>query len=196
MKYLKLLILIPLMINLQGCVTAALVGGTAAGVAATSVIYDKRSHSVAEKDHQIRKAIIVQINNQTDLHNQCRVVVNSYNGWVLLAGQAPTAAMKQQIESIANNVSGIKRLYNEIEIRPVISHSARMQDEWITTKVKSTLLGHQGFKSAEINVTTENGIVYLQGIVTQQQGEKSAVLASDVSGVRKVVKLFEYAPNQ
>jgi osmotically-inducible protein OsmY len=43
-----------------------------------------------------------------------------------------------------------------------------------------------------VKVVTENGVVYLMGILKRAEGESAGAAASTVGGVQKVVKLFEY----
>ena len=43
-----------------------------------------------------------------------------------------------------------------------------------------------------MTITTERGIVYMLGRVSQREGRVGAQIASGVSGVQKVVTLFDY----
>jgi osmotically-inducible protein OsmY len=47
-------------------------------------------------------------------------------------------------------------------------------------------------KSSNVKVTTENGEVFLLGLVTQQEGQSAAQIASQVSGVKHVTTAFTY----
>ena len=69
--------------------------------------------------------------------------------------------------------------------------SARSSDAWITTKVKSWLLGSSDTEGLRVKVVTENGVVYLMGLVTAAEAQRIADKASGISGVQRVVKLFE-----
>ena len=62
-----------------------------------------------------------------------------------------------------------------------------VDDAWITTKVKGTLLKDEILSGLQIQVDTHNGIVQLSGWVnTQDQVDRAASLAKDVKGVRRV----------
>ena len=43
-----------------------------------------------------------------------------------------------------------------------------------------------------VKVVTEAAVVYLLGVVTEQEAAAAVEIARTTSGVRKVVKLFEY----
>jgi hypothetical protein len=43
-----------------------------------------------------------------------------------------------------------------------------------------------------VKVVTEAGVVYLMGVVTEREADDAVDIARTTSGVRKVVKIFEY----
>ncbi len=127
-----------------------------------------------------------------DLDNGSHVVVSSYNGIVLLAGQVPRADLKSLAEQTASQVQRVKKVHNELQVMQPSSILARNNDAWLTTKIKTQMLGDPNVSSSRIKVITENGIVYLLGLVTQQQANAATNVVQGVSGVQKIVKLFEY----
>jgi osmotically-inducible protein OsmY len=68
----------------------------------------------------------------------------------------------------------------------------RSKDTWITTKVKANMLAEKNLNSGQIKVVTEDGAVYLMGIVTKHQSRVASDVARRVTGVKRVVTLFEY----
>ena len=50
----------------------------------------------------------------------------------------------------------------------------------------------EGFDPTRVKVLTNQGTVYLMGLVTRQEAAASVEKARFVNGVLKVVKLFEY----
>lgn len=127
-----------------------------------------------------------------DLDKASRIVVASYNGVVLLAGQTPREELKQIAEQTASNVQRVKRVHNELQITQPSSALARSNDSWLTTKIKTQMLADQNVPGSRIKVITENGIVYLLGLVTRQEGNRATSVVQGVSGVQRIVKLFEY----
>ena len=120
------------------------------------------------------------------------IVVASYNGVVLLAGQTPSEALKQQAEQAASSVQRVKRVHNELQVLQPSSALARSNDSWLTTKIKAQMLADANVPGSRIKVITENGIVYLLGLVTRQEGARATSVVQGVSGVQRIVKLFEY----
>jgi len=127
-----------------------------------------------------------------DLDQNSHIVVASYNGVVLLAGQTPRADLKSLAEQSAAAVQRVKRVHNELQVLPPSSALARSNDSWLTTKIKAQMLTDSVIPGSRIKVITENGIVYLLGLVTHQEANLATNKVQTVSGVQKIVKLFEY----
>lgn len=170
---------------LTGCV-AAVVTGAVAGM-----VYDRRGVITLEADarlfHVIHKAIVT--NRQ---FSDSRVLVTSFNRVVLLVGQTPTPSLRLLAEKIARNTPNVYRVYNEITVGYPIPLTERSKDSWITSQVRSRLLAKKGLESGSIRVVTENKVVYLMGIVNDQQAALAVDAARRVNGVNKVVKIFQY----
>ncbi|MCO6058151.1 BON domain-containing protein [Pseudomonas sp. MOB-449] len=127
-----------------------------------------------------------------DLKTYSHIVVASYNGVVLLAGQTPRADLKEMAGQAAQTAQGVRRVHNELQVLPPSSTLARMNDSTITTKITTQLLADSKVPSSQIKVITENGIVYLLGLVTRQEAQLTTSIVQGVSGVQKIVRLFEY----
>ncbi len=117
--------------------------------------------------------------------------VESHNLYVLIYGQVPSETVKAQVSTEVKGIPEIRKVFNELRIADPENVST-MSDSWITTKVKSSLAAEKGLDSKRINVTTEAGEVFLMGLVTREEGDKAALVARNISGVKKVVKIFEY----
>ncbi|WP_132607688.1 BON domain-containing protein, partial [Pseudomonas aeruginosa] len=115
-----------------------------------------------------------------------------YNGIVLIAGQTPRADLKSKAEQAARTVQKVKNVHNELQVTSPSSLLARNNDAWITTKLKTQMLSDPNVPSSRIKVVTENGIVYMMGLVNQQEAAQAVRVAQGVDGVQKIVKLFEY----
>ncbi|MBF7142803.1 MULTISPECIES: BON domain-containing protein [Pseudomonas] len=127
-----------------------------------------------------------------DLDQGSHIVVTSYNGVVLLAGQTPRADLKSMAEQAAASVQRVKKVENELQVIQPSSLLARSNDAVLTTKIKTQMFADSTIPGSRIKVVTENGIVYLLGLVTQQEANRATTLVQGVSGVQKIVKLFEY----
>ena len=180
---LLLAVLIP---NLQGCfpVVAA---GAGAGVLLAE---DRRTSGIYIEDQGIE----LKASNRIDekLKDAVHVGVTSYNRHVLLTGSAPTEALKQEAESITRTVPNISNVINEIAVANPNSLTARGNDAYLTSKVKARFIDANKFQVNHVKVVTENGVVYLLGLVKHQEADDATEIARTTGGVQKVVKLFEY----
>lgn len=127
-----------------------------------------------------------------DLDQNSHIVVSSFNGVVLLAGQTPRPELKAMAEQAASSVQRVKTVHNELQILPPSSLLARNNDTWLTTKIKAQMIADKSIPGSRIKIITENGIVYMLGLVTKQEAAQATNLVQGVSGVQKIVKLFEY----
>lgn len=116
----------------------------------------------------------------------------SVNGILLLTGEAPTGEVRDRLLSNIRDIPSIRRIVNEVRIAPASTFSQRSRDAWITGKVKSRLIATRGLRASRVTVVTENTSVFLMGLVTQQESELATNAATRVSGIERVVKLFEY----
>jgi osmotically-inducible protein OsmY len=124
--------------------------------------------------------------------NNTNIVITTYNGEMLLIGQAPSLSQKQQAEVMVKRNSNIKKIYNLVEIRSPSSYLIRMSDSWITTKIKSKLIASSDVDATKVKVVTENGVVYLLGTLESDQANAAVKIARQTGGVRQVVKIFSY----
>ncbi|HEX4044435.1 MAG TPA: BON domain-containing protein [Gammaproteobacteria bacterium] len=174
---------------LPGCIFVA---GAAAGAATIAIVYDHRSIESNLKDNQITNKIAERIKAVPGLHQDSHIEVTVFNRVVLLTGETLSQEKRQQAEAIARSVPDVSQVYNQITIEGPTSSLTRTSDSWITAKAKSQMLANKDLKSSSIKVITENGTVYLMGIVTQDQAEIAVDIAREIDGVQKVVRVFQY----
>ena len=152
---------------------------------------DERTLGQMIEDESIENKAIVNIHAADEAFDDAHLVVVSYNGYVLLAGQVQSEALKARATEVVRDVSGVRRIYNELEIAAPSSSMTRTSDAWITAKVKSWLLGSGDIEGSKVKVVTEDGVVYLMGLVTREEAERISDTAAGLSGVQRVVRLFE-----
>jgi len=189
MKYLNwqwmpLLLCFPL---LTGCPLYSV--STASG-SNSYISEDRRTSGIFIEDESIELKASRRIYQQ--FGNNVHINVTSYNRIVLLTGEAPTEAIKTDIERLVMGVDNVRRIHNEIAIAANTALSSRSHDTLLTSKVKARFLAQRKFQINHVKIVTENGVVYLLGMVTREEGDNAAQIASSTSGVRKVVKAFEY----
>ncbi|MFS2221235.1 division/outer membrane stress-associated lipid-binding lipoprotein [Pantoea sp. B65] len=186
MKALSAVAVILTALMLQGC--AAVVVGSAA--VATKSATDPRTVGTQVDDGTLELRVNNALAKDQQIKTEARIVPTAYQGKVLLTGQAPSSDIATRAKQITVGVDGATEVYNEIRQGSKVSLATSSSDTWITTKVRSQLLGSDLVKSSNVKVTTENGEVFLLGLVTAQEAKAAADIASRVSGVRHVTTAF------
>lgn len=175
-----------LLASLSGCVEM-MVGSAVMGAVATA---DRRTLGAQTED----KAITVKAEFAVpkiagpDAH----VNIASFNRKVLVTGEVHDQAAKAAVEAEVRRISGVESVINELQVTFPASYTSRSSDALITTKVKASLVDMKTVSAVSFKVVTESGNCYLMGIVTQREGNIAADVARGVSGVNRVVKMFEY----
>jgi osmotically-inducible protein OsmY len=174
----------------SGCAPVVVAGAAAGGVA---VAADRRPADVQLADERIEWTASGRISDK--LKDQGHVNVTSYNKMVLLTGEATTEALKQEADKISAAVPEVKSVVNDLQIGSPTSMSSRSNDSYLTSVVKTRFVGEQKFNPLHVKVVTENGTVYLLGLVTRKEADDATNIARHVGGVKRVVRVFEYIPD-
>ena len=172
---------------LQGCELALI--GAGAG-AAYSTIEDRRSSGTQLDDDAIELRAGSRIG--TRFPDNVHVNVAAFNRAALMTGEVPDEAVRAEVEKIVQGVPNVRGVTNEVQLAPVTSLGERTSDSLITTQVKARYLRANAFNPVHVKVVTEAGVVYLMGVVTEREADDAVDIARTTSGVRKVVKIFEY----
>lgn len=189
----KLFLLIPFLLINQGCATAILAGSIAStGISALNVMADRRATGVAQEDERITKNIVEMLKKDQEITEKVRVQVYSYNNIVLLAGEAPTQELIGKVNSISSTVSGIRKVNSYFELMSAISKQDQEIDSHLRMLLNSALFMSHGYSAMHPHLTVENGIVYILGLLTRDEGEKMIETIRQLQGVRRVVPLIEY----
>jgi osmotically-inducible protein OsmY len=172
--------------SLQGCIEMA-IGSAVMGTLAAS---DRRTFGAQTED----KAIVVKGETRLPgvVGESGHVNVASFNRKVLLTGEVKDAATKDAAEREVGAIEGVQSIVNELEIMGASSFTSRSNDTLLTGQVKASFVDSKELYANSIKVVTERGTVYLMGRVTQREGQLAAGAASSISGVQKVVKVFDY----
>ncbi|MEM8660532.1 MAG: BON domain-containing protein [Pseudomonadota bacterium] len=155
----------------------------------------ERTFAQQIEDESIETKAQVNLHAANAAYHEANLAIVSYNGYVLLAGQVATPELKDEATEVVKLIRGVRRIYNELEIASPSSVMTRSSDAWITTKVKTYLLGRSDTEGTRVKVVTEDGVVYLMGLVTREEAERISGVAADISGVQRVVRLFEIVPS-
>jgi osmotically-inducible protein OsmY len=180
--------------TLAGCVAAVVpalfvtsVGGAA------YVVNDRRAPDTMIADQRIQKTSTSRI--QDELKTDVRVDAISYNRQLLLLGEARTDEIKERAGRIAAGVEGVRQVYNEISVTDKLGFRAVASDASLSTQVKARMVGDTATNPLNIHVTTQEGVVYLMGLVTHKEADAASRIAASTGGVKRVVRMFEYIPD-
>lgn len=171
--------------QLTACIETVLIGGAVA--ASAIVLTDRRSVAVYSKDAWIdvqAATPLGEIGTPQDAH----IIANAFNGRVLLTGQVASEADKQKASDVVKAISGVKGVDNQLTVGPITSLEVRNNDAFITSKVKSRLVGDNPELANAFKLVTENGVVYVLGNLTQSELERGIEITRTTSGVQRVVK--------
>ncbi len=162
-------------------------GGAAAGGAMAA---DRRTSGIFVEDENIELKAVKKM--ETNLGEYAHVNVTSFNRNVLLTGEVPEDAAKVKAESLLKEISNIRNVTNEIVVSPKSGIGSRSNDSFITSKVKTQFITENKFPANYVKVVTENGVVYLMGLVTTSEADAAVEIARNTEGVTSVVKVFEF----
>ena len=192
MKFITRSVLIALLAaQLAGCAAVVVGGAVATGVA----VHDRRTVGTVIDDNVLEVRVRNAIYGDERFDSSTRIKINSFSGWVLLAGEARTPELVELATELASEVEGVQRLFNELEPIPRASLSQASSDRLMSGRVNASLAGIRdlpGFDATRVQVTTTRGVVYLQGLVSRAESEAVVERARTVRGVERVVVMFEF----
>ena len=172
---------------LQSCIPLLVGAGVGAGVLMAE---DRRTNATILEDQTIE---IKARNRISEKYNdQGNISVTCFNRFILLTGQAPTEEMKQDVSVLVLEVPNVRNVQNEIVVGGNSSTTSHASDALLTSQVKGRLSQNKDVGASHVKVVSENGTVFLMGLVTRAEADAAAQTASTTSGAQRVVKVFEY----
>ena len=143
---------------------------------------DSRNESLAEK----------LIEKSHSAYENANFDVTSFNGVVLITGQVPSADMIPIATDEVEKLRNVRKVHNELRVAGPTSMIARTNDTWLTTKVRSALAASEHTDTSRIKLVTENGVVFMMGLLSRAEADAAVNIARQTKGVQKIIKLFEY----
>ena len=172
--------------SLTACAPLVIGGGAVVG---TLIAADRRTTGIQVEDEGIELRASNQLFGMYG--ERAHVNVTSWNRQVLITGEVPSADDKHKVEDMVRGLENVKSVVNELAVGAPSSLAVRSNDTFITGKVKASFVDAQDLQSHAIKVLTERSVVYLMGRVTTREANRAGELARSVSGVAKVVRVFE-----
>ena len=176
-------------VALQGCTTALVTGGAISA----SLIHDRRTIGAIIDDQGIEFKASYALFGNKEIYHQSHVNITSFNGVVLITGETLTKELKQKISNEIGDIPKIRQIHNELIIGAPSALTSRSSDAWITSKVKAKITAANNINSLYVKVITEQGIVYLMGILTHDEVNQVLNIVTKSAGVQRVIKIFEYS---
>ncbi|MBG7601198.1 MAG: BON domain-containing protein [Gammaproteobacteria bacterium] len=180
-------------------ITLLPLGGCAAAIVATtatvaSTMHDRRTTATVMDDQEIKLRARATLSDHPEISEHSRIHVTSFNRRVLIFGQAETRELADKFAHLVSRQPKLKSVYNEVEVRPRADNLDISKDSALTTKVKGSLwqISIKGFDPTRVKISTTLGNVYLLGLVTAEEGPAIVEHVRGVSGVKKVIEIFEY----
>lgn len=180
----------PLMLNGCGLIIAAGAGG--AGVAA--VQQDSRSiYSMAYDEGIEQNAYrFIKSNSVLSKPEDLRIAVTAFNGNVLITGQTVNRDYLKWVVKQIEGLEHVRKVYNYATLQKPVPSTVVSSDALITSKIKAQLLFGKDINSNRFKVITENGNVFLMGIVNRDESKRAINTVLGIDGVRKVYHIFDY----
>lgn len=175
---------------LSGC-AAVVVAGAGLGAA---VVHDRRDADVVLDDEVIEFQARDAYGKSPEIKKNSQLKVTSYAYTALITGQAETPQIADRYARIVAQLPKVKQVYNEAEIGPKLSLGQAANDTMLGSRAKVAIqsVNLPGFDALRVKVVAENGVLYLLGLVTPEEGDATAEKVRRIPGVVRVVKLFEY----
>ncbi len=175
---------------LSGCAPLVVGGALVGGLVAV----DRRTSGTQLEDESIELKVASAVNKE--LGDRVHLNVTSYNRRVLLSGEVKTEADRSRATLLAQSQENVREVVNDLAIGASSSLTQRTKDTVITGQVKAAFVDAKDLQASAVKVVTERGIVYLLGRVTAREAQRATDIARTVSGVAKVVRVFEEISEQ
>lgn len=184
-----------LLISVLTLTACSSMGQGLAELTGLSFLHDRRDSAAITLDERIEDSAIIELHGLDEIKDKSHFNITSYNGKVLVSGEAETEDVREIIIANVRIISGVKLVHNEMIVGPVSSMQSRAEDSLLTIKVKDAIAeikGKPGFDATRVKVVTENKVVFLMGLVHEEEALAVAKAVQNVAGVQKIVTVFEY----
>ncbi|MDI9331397.1 MAG: BON domain-containing protein [Alphaproteobacteria bacterium] len=163
-----------------------MVGGMVGGAMVAS---DRRTSGIQLEDENIELKASSRLREM--MGSRGHISFTSYNRQVLITGEVPSAQDRDYAFKLVSEVENVRKVFNELVVGPNSTLTERSTDSLITAKVKAQMVDSKDIFANAYKIVTERGVVYLMGRVTQREADRATEVARQVSGVKKVVRIFE-----
>lgn len=174
------------LLSLAACVPMVMGGAAVMGAMVAS---DRRTAGTVLEDEGIEHKALSRI--RENLGERAHINVTSYNRQVLMTGEVPSPQDKQLAEKIVAGVENVRNIVNEVDIMGISTLTQRSSDVLVSTRVKAALVDAKDLHANAFEITTERGVTYMMGRVTQREAQRATDVIRATTGVQRVVRLLE-----
>ena len=156
---------------------------------------DRRTAEAISDDEEVERLAFNEMQGEDELRHQSHININAYNGLVLVSGEAATAEVKTKILDIIRTIDNDKMVRDGVKVEPLTDGNSHIDDRQLVEQIKASLLQIHtlpNFSSKMVKVVVENGVVYLMGLLSKEEGNVVVNVVRLQSGVKQIVTLFEY----
>lgn len=182
--FIKIFLIVFVVCILQGCIDAAVTGA--------QIAYNHDHLQKSFSDQSITTQAYRMVNKDKAKFDDSNIAITTFHKNLLITGQIPSRDKKNQVSELMENIPDVNKFYNLTEVTTPSTPLTRISDSWITGKIKAKLIAMNDIDPSQIKVVTENGTVFLMGMVLTDQAAIAVDIARTTTGVQNVVKLFTY----
>jgi osmotically-inducible protein OsmY len=160
-----------------------------------SLIQDRRTPEAIATDKEIEQVAREELQDDPDLFAQSHININAYNSLALVTGEVASDALKNKVIEMVRIIPHVNMVRDSLTVAQPIDSTARANDAQLTTQVKTALTQIHtlpNFNSSMIKVVTENGVVYLMGRVSREEGNVVINVTRLQPTIKQIITVFEY----
>lgn len=162
---------------------------------ATTTVAEDRSFSQLATDAEIRLDLNKKLLGGAYRDLFLDVSTNVFEGRVMLTGSVKTLANKNRISALAQDITGVRTIYNDVQVTDQGGFKSTANDVWIEAKLKARLVAEKGVGSINLRWRVVNGVVYVIGRMrTEAEMGKVLTVIRDVDHVTRVVNHIVVKP--
>jgi osmotically-inducible protein OsmY len=192
MKKLFLLLLLLNSLLIDGCSTVAT---DREEITEQPLTHDRRTREAQMIDKDIETEAYSELNSDDDILNQCHFTITAYNGAVLVTGEAPNEELGKKIIATVQVIPNVRLIHDNLITADPSDAGSRANDTLITDTIRIALKQIRtipDFDPVMVKVITENGAVYLMGLVHRDEGTVVVNVTRLQPGIKQIITVFEY----
>ncbi len=171
------------------CVPVVLVG--AGATAGATLARDGRTLQAMNDDTNIEFEANQKIKSAKLTDTDTHITVTSYNYVVLLTGEVPSDAVRAKAESMVQNIPKVRRVYNMLQVTPVIGALQLTDDATIYTNIRARMLVTSNLNASDFKWVVENKVVFLMGYADKAETQTAIDVIRNSAGVSRVINLVQ-----